>query len=195
MLVSPDRIHSSYNTITSLSSYAMPAYLLTFNEPNYIYSYGTSDDDRNVLDPATAARLWPQLMGYFDPLGIKLIAPSAINCEGDPNCQNVPTAAGWLSAFQTVSRVQICSAESASLFSASSAVCLLPMSIPVMCSYVETPSCLCSRCYTVQLLLHVRVSITCCCVMLYSSNSSRCAKSDFNSSICSPKPAHLLQNE
>lgn len=100
MVVSPDHIHSSYNTITSLPSYAMPAYLLTFNEPNYIYSYGTSDDDTNVLDPATAARLWPQLMNYFNPLGIKLIAPSAINCGGDPNCQNVPTAAGWLSAFQ-----------------------------------------------------------------------------------------------
>ncbi len=102
MVVSPDRIHSSYNTITLLPSYAMPAYLLTFNEPNYIYSYGTSDDDTNVLDPATAAGLWPQLVSYFDPLGIKLIAPSAINCKGDPNCQNVPTAAGWLSAFQTV---------------------------------------------------------------------------------------------
>ncbi len=127
MVVSPDRIHSSYDTIRSLPSYAMPAYLLTFNEPNYIYSYGTSNDDTNVLDPATAARLWPQLMNYFNPLGIKLIAPSAINCGGDPYCQNVPTAAGWLSAFQTVRLLPICFAEPASLCSPSSAVCLTPV--------------------------------------------------------------------
>ncbi|KAA6419317.1 MAG: hypothetical protein FRX49_10716 [Trebouxia sp. A1-2] len=50
MVVSPDRIHSSYDTILSLPSYAMPAYLLTFNEPNYIYSYGTSNDDTNALN-------------------------------------------------------------------------------------------------------------------------------------------------
>ena len=56
----------------------------------------------NIVDPATAASLWPQLMSYFDPLGIELIAPSAIDCEGDPNCHNVETAAGWLSAFQLV---------------------------------------------------------------------------------------------
>lgn len=105
----------------------MPAYLLTFNEPNYIYSYGMTDDDTNVLDPATAARLWPQLMSHFNPLGIKLIAPSAINCGGDPNCQNVPTAAGWLSAFQTVRLLQICPAEPASLCPASSAFCPRPV--------------------------------------------------------------------
>lgn len=127
MVVSHDRIHSSYDTITSLPSYAMPAYLLTFNEPNYIYSYGMTDDDTNVLDPATAARLWPQLMSHFNPLGIKLIAPSAINCGGDPNCQNVPTAAGWLSAFQTVRLLQICPAEPASLCPASSAFCPRPV--------------------------------------------------------------------
>ncbi|KAL0036824.1 hypothetical protein WJX77_000659 [Trebouxia sp. C0004] len=40
-------------------------------------------------------------MSLFNPLGIKLIAPSAVNCGGDPNCHNVPTAAGWLSAIQT----------------------------------------------------------------------------------------------
>ena len=113
MVVSPDRIKSAYETITSLPSYAMPSYLLTLNEPNYVYSYGdaTSGTATNVVDPTTAAGLWPQLTSLFDPLGIKLIAPSAINCEGDPDCQNVQTAAGWLSAFQTVGCPNCCLIE------------------------------------------------------------------------------------
>lgn len=112
MVVSPDRIKSAYETITSLPSYAMPSYLLTLNEPNYIYSSGdATSSTTNVVDSATAAGLWPQLTSLFDPLGIQLIAPSAINCEGDSDCQNVQTAAGWLSAFQTVGCLNFCLVE------------------------------------------------------------------------------------
>jgi len=93
-----DRIDSSYSNINALAT--KPQYLLTFNEPNYAFGGGTPT---NVVDPVTAAGLWPQLLNYFDPLGIQLIAPSAIDCSGDPNCYNVETAAGWLSAFQSVS--------------------------------------------------------------------------------------------
>ncbi len=98
MVWGTDRIDSSYSNINGLAT--KPQYLLTFNEPNYAFGGGTPT---NVVDPVTAARLWPQLMSYFDPLGIQLIAPSAIDCSGDPNCYNVETAAGWLSAFQSVS--------------------------------------------------------------------------------------------
>lgn len=91
-----DRIDSSYSNINALAT--KPQYLLTFNEPNYAFGGGTPS---NVVDPVTAAGLWPQLMNYFDPLGIQFIAPSAIDCSGDPNCYNVETAAGWLSAFQS----------------------------------------------------------------------------------------------
>ena len=92
-----DRITTSYDAISALAS--KPDYLLTFNEPNFLSGGGGS----NVVDPATAAGLWPQLTGLFDPLGVQLIAPSPLDCTGDPSCRNVETAAGWLSAFQTVS--------------------------------------------------------------------------------------------
>ena len=94
-----DRIDSSYANIMALST--KPAYLLTFNEPNFAFGGGTPT---NVVDPVTAAGLWPQITAYFDPLGIQLIAPSAIDCAGADGCANVGTAAGWLSAFQSVSQ-------------------------------------------------------------------------------------------
>ena len=94
-----DRIDSSYATISALAT--KPDYLLTFNEPNYAFGGGTPT---NVVDPVTAAGLWPQITAYFDPLGIQLIAPSAIDCAGASGCANVETAAGWLSAFQDVSQ-------------------------------------------------------------------------------------------
>ena len=97
MVWGTDRIQTSYAAITALAT--KPQYLLTFNEPNFLSGGGSS----NVVDPTTAASLWPQLTGLFDPLGVQLIAPSPIDCTGDPSCRNVDTAAGWLSAFQTVS--------------------------------------------------------------------------------------------
>ena len=99
MIFGSDRISSAYTAISRLPSYAKPAYLLTFNEPNYANG---GIEDTNILDPATAASLWPQLRSRFDPLGIQLIAPSPITCSGDPNCRNVGTAAGWLTQFQQV---------------------------------------------------------------------------------------------
>lgn len=99
MIFGSDRISSAYTAINRLPSYAKPSYLLTFNEPNYA---NAGVEDTNIMDPATAARLWPQLTSRFDPLGIQLIAPSPITCSGDPNCRNVGTAAGWLSEFQEV---------------------------------------------------------------------------------------------
>ncbi|DBA93211.1 TPA: target of Sbf [Trebouxia sp. C0005] len=96
MVWGTDRLDSSYSNINGLAT--KPQYLLTFNEPNYAFGGGTPT---NVVDPVTAAGLWPQLMNYFDPLGIQFIAPSAIDCSGDPYCHNVETAAGWLSAFQS----------------------------------------------------------------------------------------------
>ena len=97
-----DRLATSYTAITARPSYAKPAYVLTFNEPNYNYA-GTSPAPSNIVDPVSAAGLWPQLQAQYDPLGIGLIAPSPIDCAGDPKCQNVGTAIGWLSAFQSVS--------------------------------------------------------------------------------------------
>lgn len=99
MIFGTDRIKSGYAAITKLPSYALPSYLLTFNEPNYA---NMGNNATNIADPATAASLWPQLMDYFDPLGIQLLAPSAITCTGDPNCRNTETAAGWLAEFQAV---------------------------------------------------------------------------------------------
>ena len=102
MVFGTDRIRGSYAAISSLPSYAKPSYLLTFNEPNYAHL--GNDQSTNIVDPATAASLWPQLMQRFDPMGIQLLAPSAITCTGDPNCRNVETAAGWLAAFQQVKK-------------------------------------------------------------------------------------------
>lgn len=101
MVFGTDRIRSSYAAITALPKYAKPSFLLTFNEPNYAHL--GNDMSTNIVDPATAASLWPQLLELFDPLGIQLIAPSPVNCAGDVNCRNVGTAAGWLTAFQEVS--------------------------------------------------------------------------------------------
>ena len=100
MVFGSDRINSAYTAINRLPSYAKPSYLLTFNEPNYANG---GVNDTNIMSPATAASLWPQLMSRFEPLGIQLLAPSAITCSGNPNCRNVGTAAGWLSEFQEVS--------------------------------------------------------------------------------------------
>lgn len=100
MVWGTDRLDSSYAAITAKPSYAKPAYVLTFNEPNYAFGGGTPT---NIVDPATAASLWPTLMSQYNPLGIGLIAPSAIDCAGDPNCRNTGTAAGWLTAFRDVS--------------------------------------------------------------------------------------------
>ena len=101
MVFGADRIDSSYAAITARPKYAKPAYLLTFNEPNFAHL--GLDSASNVMDPATAASLWPQLLDQFSPLGIQLIAPSATTCVGDPNCRNVQTASAWLTAFQEVS--------------------------------------------------------------------------------------------
>ncbi|KAL3148572.1 hypothetical protein ABBQ38_014005 [Trebouxia sp. C0009 RCD-2024] len=98
MVFGTDRIRSSYAAITALPEYAKPSFLLTFNEPNYAHL--ANDISSNIVDPATAASLWPQLLELFPPLGIQLVAPSPINCAGDVNCRNVGTAAGWLTAFQ-----------------------------------------------------------------------------------------------
>lgn len=98
MVWGTDRIDGAYSTISALAT--KPTYLMTFNEPNYAFGGGTPS---NVVDPVTAAGLWPQLMSKFNPLGIQLIAPSPIHCAGDPNCHNVGTAAGWLSQFRDVS--------------------------------------------------------------------------------------------
>ena len=100
MLFGIDRISSAYTAIKELPDYAKPACLLTFNEPNYAHLGNNAST--SIVDPATAANLWPQLMEQYDPLGIQLIAPSPINCIGDVNCRNVGTAAGWLTAFQEV---------------------------------------------------------------------------------------------
>ena len=100
MVFGTDRIQSSYAAIAALPNYAKPAYLLTFNEPNYAHL--GNGKSTNIVDPATAASLWPQLTQRLTPLGIQLLAPSAITCSGDPNCRNVQTAAGWISAFQEV---------------------------------------------------------------------------------------------
>lgn len=100
MVFGTDRIRSSYAAITALPEYAKPSFLLTFNEPNYAHL--ANDISSNIVDPATAASLWPQLLELFPPLGIQLVAPSPINCAGDVNCRNVGTAAGWLTAFQEV---------------------------------------------------------------------------------------------
>ena len=105
MIFGTDRIRSGYAAISALPSYAKPAHLLTFNEPNYAHM---AVNGTNIVDPATAASLWPQLTSRFDPLGIQLIAPSAITCSGDPNCRNVGTAAGWLSQFQSVRFETLC---------------------------------------------------------------------------------------
>lgn len=98
MVWGTDRIDGAYSTISALAT--KPTYLMTFNEPNYAFGGGSPS---NVVDPVTAAGLWPELMSKFNPLGIQLIAPSAIDCAGDPNCHNVGTAAGWLSQFRDVS--------------------------------------------------------------------------------------------
>ena len=98
MVWGTDRIESAFGAISSLAT--KPQYLLTFNEPNYAFGGGTPS---NVVDPVTAAGLWPQLMSTFGPLGIQFVAPSAIDCAGDGNCHNVGTAAGWLSQFRDVS--------------------------------------------------------------------------------------------
>nr|QOL01295.1 putative extracellular protein TR9_096 [Trebouxia lynnae] len=95
MVWGTDRIESAFGAISSLAT--KPQYLLTFNEPNYAFGGGTPS---NVVDPVTAAGLWPQLMSTFGPLGIQFVAPSAIDCAGDGNCHNVGTAAGWLSQFR-----------------------------------------------------------------------------------------------
>lgn len=100
MIWGTDRIQSGYAAITSRPSYAKPGYVLTFNEPNYAFGGGTPT---NVVDPVTAANLWPQLIAQYDPLGIQLIAPSAIDCAGDGNCKNTGTAVGWLTTFRDVS--------------------------------------------------------------------------------------------
>lgn len=97
MVFGSDRIISAFTAINRLPSYAKPSYLLTFNEPNYANG---GVEDTNIMEPATAASLWPQLMSRF--AGIRLVAPSAITCSGDPNCRNVGTAAGWLSDFRAV---------------------------------------------------------------------------------------------
>ena len=99
MIWGTDRIQSGYAAITSRPSYAKPSYVLTFNEPNYAFGGGTPT---NVVDPVTAANLWPQLIAQYDPLGIQLIAPSAIDCAGDGNCKNTGTAVGWLTTFRDV---------------------------------------------------------------------------------------------
>ena len=104
MVWGTDRITSAAANIDALST--KPQYLLTFNEPNYAYTFDGSVPT-NVVDPTTAAGLWPQLTSLFSPLGIQLIAPSAIDCSG-ANCYNVQTAAGWLSAFQSVSLLLTC---------------------------------------------------------------------------------------
>ena len=98
MIWGTDRIDSGFASITALST--KPQYVLTFNEPNYAFGGGSPT---NVVDPVTAAGLWPQIVNYATPLGIQLIAPSPIDCTGNPDCFNVGTAAGWLSAFQSVS--------------------------------------------------------------------------------------------
>lgn len=100
MVFGTDRIRSAYAAITARPDYAKPSFVLTFNEPNYAHL--GNDASSNIVDPATAASLWPQLMAQYDPLGIQLIAPSPINCVGDVNCCNVGTAVGWLTAFQEV---------------------------------------------------------------------------------------------
>lgn len=102
MIWGSDRINSSYTTIIARPAYAKPAYMLTFNEPNYAYGGGTPS---NINSPAQAAALWPQITSKFDPLGIQLLAPSAINCNlgGDPNCRYVGSITGWLNAFRKVS--------------------------------------------------------------------------------------------
>ncbi|KAL3150709.1 hypothetical protein ABBQ32_000496 [Trebouxia sp. C0010 RCD-2024] len=95
MVWGTDRIDSSYAAISSLAN--KPPYLLTFNEPNYAFGGGSPS---NIVDPVTAAGLWPRLMSKFVPMGIQLIAPSPIDCAGDGNCHNVGTAAGWLTQFR-----------------------------------------------------------------------------------------------
>lgn len=97
MVWGTDRIDSSYAAISSLAN--KPPYLLTFNEPNYAFGGGSPS---NIVDPVTAAGLWPRLMSKFVPMGIQLIAPSPIDCAGDGNCHNVGTAAGWLTQFRDV---------------------------------------------------------------------------------------------
>ena len=103
MVWGTDRIDGAYSAISSLGT--KPSYLLTFNEPNYAFGGGTPS---NVVDPVTAAGLWPELMSKFNPMGIQLIAPSAIDCAGDGNCHNVGTAAGWLSQFRDVGLPYLC---------------------------------------------------------------------------------------
>lgn len=97
MVWGTDRIDSAYSAISALAT--KPTYLMTFNEPNYAFGGGSPS---NLVDPATAAGLWPKLMSKFGPLGIKFIAPSPIDCAGDSNCHNVGTAAGWLTQFRDV---------------------------------------------------------------------------------------------
>ena len=99
MIWGTDRIQSGYASITALPS--PPAYVLTFNEPNYAFGGGATIPT-NVVDPVTAAGLWPTLMAQYDPLGVGLIAPSAITCAGDSNCYNTGTQVGWLTLFRDV---------------------------------------------------------------------------------------------
>lgn len=97
MIWGSDRIQSGYSTIMSLPAYAKPRYVMTFNEPNYAFGGGIPT---NILSPQQAAALWPQITSLFYPQGIQLIAPSPIDCSGDPFCQNVETVTGWLDQFQ-----------------------------------------------------------------------------------------------
>ncbi|DBB08856.1 TPA: hypothetical protein ACH3X3_007506 [Trebouxia sp. C0006] len=99
MIWGSDRILTGYNAIIARPSYAKPAYLLTFNEPNYAYGGGTPT---NVNSPQQAAALWPYIVGNFSSTGVALLAPSAINYAypSDPNCRYVGTITGWLNAFK-----------------------------------------------------------------------------------------------
>lgn len=99
MIWGSDRIQSGYTTI--MAKPVRPAYVLTFNEPNYAYGGG---NPTNINSPAQAAALWPNITSLFSPQGIQLLAPSAINCNypGDSNCRYVGSITGWLNAFKSV---------------------------------------------------------------------------------------------
>lgn len=84
----------------------LPTRVWRHAEPNYAYGGGTPT---NVNSPQQAAALWPYIVGNFTPLGIALLAPSAINCAlgTDANCRYVGTITGWLNQFRTVSSLHL----------------------------------------------------------------------------------------
>ena len=93
MIWSSKRVDSTLSNILKMST--MPEAVITINEPNYV-----TGNSENIISPQEAAAIFPDIIQkYKKNHGMKIVAPSPIDCSGGPGCAGVSTAFEWLDQF------------------------------------------------------------------------------------------------